>query len=376
MSILLFLSIAVYGYLIIRRWIAWKRLPVVETGADRAPSTRLSVIIPVRNEARHILNLLQDLEQQTYPKALFEVLVVDDHSDDSTATIVEEYRKTSELNLHLVQLAAYEGLTQKKAAVRKGVELSAGELLVLTDGDCRVQPEWLQLYAQVYTSRKPYFISGPVSFHNTHTLFERMQLVEFASLIGVGAASIGMGKPNMCNGANLAYAKEAFEKVGGFSGNEHLASGDDEFLLHKIHQKYPGRIAFLKDSRAIVHTEARKTIRSFIAQRVRWASKWKSYQQRHVQLVALSVFLVNLLLFAAIPMVLTGMISWFVFAAAYITKFAIDFLFLMRILTFFGRKQYLFYMLPLQLVYIPYVLFTAVCGLFGRYSWKGRIIRN
>ncbi|MCC9137500.1 glycosyltransferase [Pontibacter silvestris] len=370
------LSLTAYAWIILRRWFAWNKLPEVEVPVNYKPITKLSVVVPVRNEATHITQLLQDLENQRYPKELFEVLIVDDHSEDGTPELVRAYATTSNLQLRVVELKNYINLKQKKDAVKTGVEQVKGELIVLTDGDCRVQPEWLALFEYTYKTQNALFISGPVCFHNTHTLFERMQLVEFASLIGIGGASIMLGKPNMCNGANLAYAKGVFEQVGGFSGNEGVVSGDDEFLLHKVSERFPGRVAFLKNNKATVFTEARKSIRSFVSQRVRWASKWKAYQNWQVQLVALIVFIINLLLFLAMPMLLFKQLSTQTFIVAYCAKFAIDCLFLNYVLRFFGRSSYLIYMLPLQLVYIPYVLYTAILGLFGRYSWKGRKIRS
>ena len=201
-------------------------------------------------------------------------------------------------------------------------------------------------------------------------------MVEFASLIGIGGASIGMGKPNMCNGANLAYTKQVFQEVNGFAGNETIASGDDEFLLHKIHKLYPDKAYFLKHKGATVYTEARKTISSFMSQRIRWASKWRAYQDAHVKLLALIVFIVNLLLFVAFFMMMGGVLPIWLFIGAIVVKFAADFLFLSRILSFLGRKKYILYMLPLQLVYIPYVVITAILGFSGRYTWKGRTIQN
>jgi glycosyltransferase involved in cell wall biosynthesis len=376
LSLLLFLALLGYGWSILRCLVAWDKLPEPEPPLGFTPITRLSVIIPVRNEARHILRLLHDLERQQYPKELLEVLVVDDHSDDETPALVQSFIHSSKLQLRLVRLSEYGSRFGKKAAVQQGVEQAQGELLVFTDGDCRVQPEWLRLFAYTYTSQGACFISGPVCFHKTHTLLERMQLVEFASLIGVGGASIGLRQPNMCNGANLAYTRQVFEEAGGFAGNEGIASGDDEFLLHKVSGLYPDRIAFLKQKNAMVYTEARQTVRSFIAQRVRWASKWRAYQHGRVKLLAFMVFAVNLLLFLAIPAVVFGSMPLGIAVIAYVAKFATDFLFLRRILAFMQRRQYIRYMIPLQLVYIPYVLYTAVCGLFGRYQWKGRTIRN
>jgi poly-beta-1,6-N-acetyl-D-glucosamine synthase len=376
MTWLLLFSLLWYSWIILSRWLAWRRMPALTAPTAFHPSTRLTVIIPVRNEARNVQYLLQDLERQHYPRELLEVLVVDDHSDDTTATLVEQFILSSDLSVRYLRLGDYATYGGKKAAVQLGVEQARGELLVFTDGDCRVGPRWLRSYAYLYETEQPYFISGPVSFHHTHTHFERMQLVEFSSLIGIGGASISMGQPNMCNGANLAYRKDIFECVGGFAGNENIASGDDEFLLHKVHRAYPGRVRFLKDTEAMVYTSARKTLISFMQQRVRWASKWKSYQNLRVQLVALCVFLVNLLLFLAIPLTLWGSLPAWVFLAAYLTKFAVDFLFLKEITDFLQARRYLWYMLPLQFVYIPYVLVTAVLGLWGRYNWKGRTIRT
>lgn len=373
---LLSLSLLAYAWVVLRRLVAWVQMNVSKLPDSFEPVTAVSVIIPVRNEAANIIALLQDLEAQQYPKALFEVIVVDDHSTDDTLQLIHQYNSGSTMSLSVLKLGNVAGLSMKKAAVKYGVEHAKGELLVLTDGDCRVGPEWLKQYAYTYQTQQPYFISGPVCFQNTHTVFERMQLVEFASLIGIGGASLAINRPNMCNGANLAYPKFIFEQVGGFSGNDGVASGDDEFLLHKIHRQYPGKAVFLKDAKAVVYTDARKSLTSFVSQRVRWASKWRAYQSINVQLVAFVVFLVNFLLFLAIPLFLFGHLPLLVFLGAYFTKFAIDFLFLERILGFLDKRGYIWYMLPLQLVYVPYVVLTGIGGLFGRYRWKGRSIRN
>ncbi|WP_299760821.1 glycosyltransferase [uncultured Pontibacter sp.] len=373
---LLLFSLLWYSWIILSRWLAWKRMPAVTAPANFQPATPITVIVPVRNEAENILDLLHDLERQNYPRELLEVLVLDDHSEDDTAALVRRFILEPNLKVRCLQLDDYVKQSGKKAAVQVGVEQAEGELLVFTDGDCRVGPEWLRTYAFVYETEHPYFISGPVSFHHTTTHFERMQLVEFASLIGIGGASIALGQPNMCNGANLAYPKAVFEKVQGFAGNENIASGDDEFLLHKVDKSFPGSVFFMKSPEAVVYTNARKDLISFVQQRVRWASKWKSYQSLQVQLVALCVFQVNLLLFVAIPLVLWGSLAFEVFLAAYLAKFSVDFLFLSLVTKFLQERRYLWYLLPLQFVYIPYVLITAVLGLFGRYSWKGRIIRT
>ncbi|WP_373331347.1 glycosyltransferase [Salmonirosea aquatica] len=205
------------------------------------PLPRISVIIPVRNEASHIGTLLKDLNHQSYDPNLFEVWVVDDESSDKTAYIVETFAKNSLIRLQLITAPASTlPSSPKKRAIQAAISRATGDLIVTTDGDCRVGPDWLATLAYSYQSGQAKLLSGPVTFTSERTLADHLQTVEFSSLIGSGAAAIAAGTPTLCNGANLAYEKKAFEEVGGFAGNEHLASGDDEFLMHKIAARFPG----------------------------------------------------------------------------------------------------------------------------------------
>jgi glycosyltransferase involved in cell wall biosynthesis len=331
------------------------------------------VIIAVRNEQENIIPLLKDLARQSYPPHLTEVLVVDDYSEDATAALVQDFIPQAPYTLRYCSLAGQSG---KKAAVTMGVGAATGELLAFTDGDCRVQPDWLAYLTYGYTSSRAKFISGPVSFAPTATYFAQLQLVEFAGLIGIGGSSIALGKPNMCNGANIAYPKTLFAEVAGFAGNEHVASGDDEFLLHKAHQLYPHAICFIKAPGATVYTTAKHNLTDFFTQRVRWASKWPSYRAQRVKLLALLVFGVNFLLLLAAALTLIGNMSLAFIIIALLVKMGVDLLFLAPVLAFFRKTNLLFWALPLQIINIPYVVITALRGMRGSYRWKGRIIRN
>ncbi len=226
--------------------------------------------------------LLHDIAQQTLPGTHFEVIVVDDDSADNTAAVVEGAAQHSSFVLRLITLQDQPGApTGKKAALQAALSVARAPWVVCTDADCRVGPDWLGSYASlIQTDAAVKFVSGPVLLTGDNSLLSNLMGLEFAGLVGVGAATIGQGQPTMCNGANLAYHREAFAAVQGFSGNEHVASGDDEFLLHKLHAAFPGSIRFLKTPRAIVRTAAPPTLRTLLAQRVRWASKWRHYQQK------------------------------------------------------------------------------------------------
>ncbi len=252
-----------------------------------------TVLIAARNEADNLPHLLRDLAAQEPVPGGFEVLLVDDHSTDATARLVRE--AAASLPVRLLTLADQPGApTGKKAAIRAAVQAARTPWLLFTDADCRLPTGWVRAYAGA-VARDPAarFISGPVLLTGAGAL-ATLQGLELAGLVGVGAAGIGLGQPTMCNGANLAYRRADFFAVGGFAGNEAVASGDDEFLLHKLHAAFPGSIRFLAEPAAIVRTAAQPTLRQLLRQRVRWASKWQHYQTRAPQRLAVLVLAANL----------------------------------------------------------------------------------
>lgn len=69
--------------------------------------------------------------------------------------------------------------------------------------------------------------------------YRDLPVIGFYDTTGDNGASVYRNIHSMCNGANLAYTKKAFEEVGGFTGIDHIASGDDMLLMHKIYRRYP-----------------------------------------------------------------------------------------------------------------------------------------
>jgi glycosyltransferase involved in cell wall biosynthesis len=346
-------------------------------GRHEVGGLTFSVLVAARNEAANLPRLLADFAAQTLPAARFEVIVIDDHSMDETARIVRAVVQTSPFRLRLLQLAQLPNQpTGKKAALAAALAQAAAPWIVCTDADCRVGPNWLEAYAGLLT-REPgtRFISGPVLLTGTNSPLQKLMGLEFAGLIGVGAATLAAGRPTMCNGANLAYRLETFRAVGGFAGNEQLASGDDEFLLHKIHAAFPGSVRFLADPAAVVCTAAPASLKALLRQRVRWASKWQHYQSAAPRWLALLVLAANVALGAGL--VAGGLWSklWPWVAAACVLKLAADVWFLAPVLGFFKRRRWLWLVPLLQLAYGPYALGVGLAGLRGGYEWKGRAVR-
>ncbi|WP_426060233.1 glycosyltransferase [Hymenobacter sp. B1770] len=351
------------------------QMKAAEVVAEISASLPLfSILIAARNEAANLPCLLQDLAAQMLPPAQFEVLIADDHSTDATAALVTAAVQGARFSLRLVSLPAAQ--TGKKAALLTALQQARAPWLVCTDADCRLGPGWLAAYAALVAQQpRANFISGPVLLTGPASLQHLLVGLEFAGLVGVGGACIARQQPTMCNGANLAYRRTAFEAVGGFADNLHVASGDDEFLLHKINAAFPGSVHFLNHSAAIARTAAPDTLRALLQQRVRWASKWRHYQSAAPSRLALLVLGANVALAAGVGAGLAWPVLWPWVGAAWFIKLGADAWFLSSVLGFFGHRKWLWGLLPLQVLYAPYALAVGAAGWRGGYQWKGRRVR-
>lgn len=343
--------------------ITWLKMSNSKSIYVSIQDTKLTIIIAVRNEADNILKLLQDLNNQNYPSENFEVIIANDGSTDDTEQIVLAFQDLAKYDLKLLNLFNETETSPKKRAIKKSIEISSGELIITTDGDCRVSVNWLNSIQQCLKNSDAKLISSPVTFTNENIFFNTAQIIEFASLIGSGACAMYLKKPNMCNGANIAYTREVFEEVGGFSGNEHLASGDDEFLMHKIAKLYPEKVVFNCDKNAIVITKSQPDLSHFYQQRKRWASKWKHYADWKVTVLAIFIFTVNL----------GVIISYFTLNFTdLLLKFSAEFVFLSLIISFLGHRCKIVYIPLIQLFYPFYVVFFGLIAQGKGYEWKGR----
>jgi len=390
-ALLIFLGVifGLYIFLLIFYWRSWRRIPeykVIPPGAGQKSNTKITVIIPARNEEKHIGACLNSVCDQTYPKELFEVLVVDDHSTDNTAAIVKTFAAQPVKLISLKDFTVDALNSYKKKAIEIAIGQSTGELIVTTDADCTVTGNWLQTIAAFYETHQPVFIAAPVSINCGFNFIEMFQALDFAMLQGITGASVHKKIHSMCNGANLAYTKKAFEEVGGFAGIDHIASGDDMLLMHKIYKHYPDKVMFLKSKAVIVQTAPVNSIGEFFNQRIRWASKADKYDDKRIFAVLFLVYLVNLLL-VVLPVIalftnttitirvypfsiITTVFELWVFLI--IIKTMTELMFLMPVAKFFGKRKLLWLFPLMQPFHIMYTVIAGWLGKFGSYNWKER----
>jgi cellulose synthase/poly-beta-1,6-N-acetylglucosamine synthase-like glycosyltransferase len=346
-----------------------------ESTSVSIPEEFISVIIPFRNEEKNILVNLKSIENQDYPKEKFEVIYIDDSSEDNSLKLLQDNKIADYIKVLSVP-EKFSVNAHKKRAVRYGIENSSGQIIVTTDADCVHEKKWLSSLVS-YLDDATGFVSGPVEFIDGQTLFSKIQKLEFAGLIITGAGLIGAGSPTICNAANIAYRKKVFDEVGGFKNQMDLSSGDDELLMQKIAKDTDYKVRFSVNKNSIVKTHSNKNIAEFYHQRKRWASKGLFYGDRSliVKLILIFLFYIGLIFQPVLAITLS---SYFYISlvASILLKSVFEYL----ILT--SGKKILFNDLSLkpfliaEFLQVPYIIIAGFLGAFGNLKWKERKIKR
>ncbi|HPT20696.1 MAG TPA: glycosyltransferase [Bacteroidales bacterium] len=348
--------ILILPYLILLIIIYRSLLKIKPYKATFLPSSFVTVVVACRNEERNLPSLLKNIERQDYPEGLFEVIIVDDNSTDKTHETASDY--TGQLNIITINNKG----TGKKQAIRTAIEASSGNLVITTDADCRMGKRWISTIASYYEANKPDLIICPVQIAPRKGFFGRFQELEFLSLQGITAGCTLAGNPTMCNGANLAFTREAYLNHSGYLHDE-IASGDDIYLLHSIKKDKNPRVSWLESADSVVTTASSPTVMAFLKQRRRWISKGKSYDDRATILLAVATFVTILLMVSLLVAAIIIPELLKVFLVVLTLKSIPDLLILRNTSARYGKSSLMKWFLPSQIVYPFYVLCVFIFSL-------------
>lgn len=333
----------------------------------------VSVIVAARNEEEQLPALLADLTQQTYRH--YEAIIVDDRSTDRTSEVVEAFAARAPQKIRLLrQQSVPVGRSPKKSALQAGAEASRGELLLLTDADCRVQPTWIEVIVRYFEPDVAMVLgSSELMTCEASNLFERLQAFEFLTLVGLMAASANLKHPFGASGHNLALRRQTFNQVGGYTSVMHRIAGDDMLMLQLVRaNRNAGRIVYADDLRARNATRPEPTWRKFRNQRARWASSGTHHFRGDTlfMIYAVGSLVVNMATLFGWMWAWAGWTEWRVWFALVASKFIADTVFFGSVCNRFGRGRLLIY-LPLWFLLQPiYLLLMAIWGWRGRFIWK------
>ncbi|MTE26358.1 glycosyltransferase family 2 protein [Winogradskyella ouciana] len=346
---------------------------------DLKPKTKFSIVIPFRNEAENLPKLLNSIFKLNYPKDLFEVIFVDDESDDGSADIINNLLNTKDFtrtdNIKIIQNNRVSN-SPKKDAITSAIEIANNEWIITSDADCVLPEYWLDTFDELIQTKQPNCIVAPVTYYGQTSFFNRFQTLDFLSLQGATIGGFGLQKPFLCNGANFAYQKSIFRELKGFEGNIKIASGDDIFLLEKLKTYNPKKVCYLKNPKAIVHTQPVSSLQQLINQRLRWASKTSRNPDWFSKLLGLVVFLANLVCLSLFPLLIFNLISGRITVSLLVIKLGIDFLLLFKTARFFKQENLLLSFLFSSILYPFFSVYIVILSLFKSYHWKGRTFKK
>ncbi|MEO0470068.1 MAG: glycosyltransferase [Bacteroidota bacterium] len=342
-----------------------------EESPENWPS--VEIIIPARNEAANITACLKSVLAQQYPGE-WQITLINDQSTDETYALATALAQQNP-RLKVVNLQAGEENSFKKAAISQAIAASKMEMIQQLDADCLVGEKWL-MSMMYYVDAQTAMVSGPILLYDHHNLFTSLQTMESMGLVALGAGSMMAGQPNLANAANLAYRRSVFERVGGFKDVDQVASGDDELLLQKIHRLRSRSIRYAKSRDAIVRTAVQPTWQTFKAQRLRWVSKARAYENRWTNVIQLISYAGFVSFPLSLVLILLGEIHPLWPLVLLLFKSVADLPLMYLAAGFFHKLPLLRYFPLLQLVYIPYVLWIGIAGnLVKKYQWKDRMVQ-
>jgi len=357
--------ILLYAFFNIGVIIGWLRLPLTKIEKQNTKYLKFSILIPIRNEENHILDILRDIENQIYDKHSYEIIVIDDSSQDKSYQLVKQlYIK----NLTLIKSRG-EG---KKEALKTGLDIAKNSFIIQTDADCKIGSNWLAGINQYLNKNSVKLLIAPVVFRSQNTFFSSLQELDFYGLMMNTAGLAGLNHPIMANGANLIYPKEL---VSDYNHRQvKSSSGDDIFLLHYIKKKFGNKdIHFLKSKEATIETAPNSSLKEFVYQRLRWASKSKYYNDLDTIGAGIIIFTTYFSLLILLYFSFWSEDLKHVFLYLFIFKLIIDTLTLLPILKFYKKWNLIIYFPILAFVYPFYVSFVGIISLFVSFKWKGRL---
>ncbi|UWY29602.1 glycosyltransferase [Flavobacterium sp. TR2] len=348
------ISLLIYGFFKVRQY----------QKTDLKPQTSFTIIVPFRNEEENLPILLESFSNLNYPTDLFEVILVDDSSNEEFQLSSFSFQVSIIDNIRVSN-------SPKKDAITAAIQHVNTDWVITTDADCVVPVNWLLNFDNYIQENKVSMLAGAVTYRCENSFLDHFQQLDLTSLQGATIGSFGLNKGFMCNGANFAYTKSLFEKLNGFDGNNKIASGDDVFLLQKAVEKFPDTVHYLKADKAIVSTKPTENWKALFHQRVRWAAKTSSYKSAFGKFLGLIVFFGNLSFVIGFFLLLFGIWAYPIFVLFAFFKFAIDYV-LLSMTNQFLTKTRIKSLLLSSLLYPFFSSTVALYSLFGSYEWKDR----
>ncbi len=290
----------------------------------------VSVIICAKNESENLKRLIPLLLNQDYK--LFEIVLINDASSDSSLDIMQAYEDEHE-QIKVVNVKPNQTfLSSKKYALTLGIKSAKFDFLLFTDADCiPISNQWIAEMSRQFTNTKT-IVLGYGSYKKIKKSFINL-LVRFETLFtAIQYFSYAQtGLPYMAVGRNLAYRKDEFFKVNGFTKHMNIISGDDDLFINQVATAKNTAICFSKNS--FTESIPKSTLKAWFKQKRRHISTAQFYKAQHK--VLLTVFYISHFLFWLLMLLLLYFkVNWPIVLSLVLIRSALAY-----IVLFFAAKR-------------------------------------
>jgi cellulose synthase/poly-beta-1,6-N-acetylglucosamine synthase-like glycosyltransferase len=285
----------IYYFVFFRKFAFYKKKSSVTKIHDYKP---VSIIIAAKNEYLNLKENLPFLLNQDYPE--FEVVVVDDHSQDDTWDLLCAF-KINNPNIKIIRLNSSKVTSKgKKFPLSIGIKEAKYQHLLLTDADCRpTGPFWIKKMLEKYHD-KTEIVLGYGKYYRRKSLLNyiiRFDTVRIAIQYFSAALS---GFPYMGVGRNLSYKRELFINSSGFTNHFDLNSGDDDLFISEHAGK--NNTAVCIEPEAFMWSEPKHSFKAWFYQKRRHLTTGSRYRFKHK--IFLGLYQLNILLFPILVAIL------------------------------------------------------------------------
>lgn len=361
----IFTTVAVIGIARLQQFSQYNSVPNLEPTKNF-----FSIVVSCRNEEDNMTEFVEQINNQSFSKQHYELIIIDDFSEDQTYELAEQALNKTDIKYQLIKTEKQNG---KKRNLSEAINLAVGNIIITTDADvCFRFTNWLQTINDYFDLYRPALLIMPVDFITNESLLSKFQIVENIALTAITSGYSGNNIPFLCNGANLAFTKKAYEETEGYQSHLNISSGEDIFLMEEIKKTHPLGVHYGLNRELIVKTKTQNKLKDFFNQRVRWAYKAKFNKNPLNFFSAIIILGANLLVPALLLSFLNQSILSPYLAIFIMIKFLFDFLLLFLASIFLGRTKFLLWLIPFELVYWIYALIIGISSMFWKPYWKGK----
>ncbi len=326
----------------------------------------ITVIVPARNEEQNIDQCLKSLIRCDYPNDRYEIICVDDCSEDMTHEKLEYY-SLHYPNVVVIRLGHEKRSAElhgKTAALQAGFDIAKGEYVLMTDADCVVHEQWIRTYISAFKGTEPGLIAG-ITRIKYHDFFSKVQALEWIYMSKMAAAGVGWSTPLGCYGNNYAIKKSLLDQLGGYRKIKFSVT-EDLMLMLEAH-RITKNTRYLTSPEIRVLTKPVKDLRTYFNQHHRWTNGGKILGFK-----AFVFVLCSSSLWLAFFMSLIALNPIYMLLVIFIRLLG-DFLVLIFPLIRHKETKLLWHFIPAVLFFLVVELVAPLMLLFKKVEWKGRV---